>query len=139
MGMIFAVVCAAMLGAGTPSGRGARVEEPTDGVRLAVIAPESLRGALRPYLTFKRERLTVVDVALEDVLRSSPGVDDAERLKVWLFEAWKAGRITHVLLVGDADVMPVRYMVLDRVTPEAFDYAFYPSDMYYADVAKPDG
>ena len=26
-------------------------------------------------------------------------------------------RLRYVLLVGDADVMPVRYMVLDRVTP----------------------
>ena len=44
-----------------------------------------------------------------------------------------------MLLVGDVDVMPVRYMVLDRVTPAAFDYAFYPSDLYYADLAKQDG
>ncbi len=139
MKLIVAVMGAAIIGAGAPSTRGAGVEDPTEGVRLAVIAPESLRGALGPYLTFKRERLTVVDITLEDVLKSSPGVDDAERLKAWLFEAWKAGRITHVLLVGDADVMPVRYMVLDRVTLEAFDYAFYPSDLYYADVAKPDG
>ena len=50
--------------------------------------------------------------------------------------ALEAGRLRYVLLVGDADVMPVRYMVLDRVTPAAFDYAFYPSDLYYADVAK---
>ena len=35
--------------------------------------------------------------------------------------------------------MPVRYMVLDRVTPAAFDYSFYPCDLYYADVAKDDG
>ncbi len=44
-----------------------------------------------------------------------------------------------MLLVGDADIMPVRYMVLDRVTPTAYDYAFYPSDLYYADVARRDG
>ncbi len=44
-----------------------------------------------------------------------------------------------MLLVGDIDVLPVRYMVLDRVTPAAFDYAFYPSDLYYADLAKLDG
>ena len=41
-----------------------------------------------------------------------------------------------MLLVGDATVLPVRYMVLDRVTPAAFDTAFYPSDLYYADVAQ---
>ena len=44
-----------------------------------------------------------------------------------------------MLLVGDVDVLPVRYMVLDRITPAAFDYAFYPSDLYYADLAKKDG
>jgi len=43
------------------------------------------------------------------------------------------------LLVGDATVLPVRYMVLDRVAPAAFDTAFYPSDLYYADVARNDG
>ena len=35
--------------------------------------------------------------------------------------------------------MPVRYITTDRVTPAAFDYAFYPSDLYYGDVAKDDG
>ena len=30
-------------------------------------------------------------------------------------------------------------MVLDRITPAAYDYAFYPSDLYYADVARRDG
>ena len=33
----------------------------------------------------------------------------------------------------------MRYMVLDRATKPAFDYAFYPSDLYYADVARRDG
>jgi len=30
-------------------------------------------------------------------------------------------------------------MVLDRVTSAAFDTAFYPSDLYYADIARKDG
>lgn len=40
--------------------------------------------------------------------------------------------------MGDVSVLPVRYMVLDRVTPAAFDYAFYPSDLYYSDLLKKD-
>jgi hypothetical protein len=44
-----------------------------------------------------------------------------------------------VPLVGDADVLPIRDMCLARITPTAFDYAFYPSDLYYADVAKENG
>ena len=65
--------------------------------------------------------------------------DDPERLKRFIYECWKDRGTKYVLLVGDADVMPVRYMVLDRVTEPAFDYAFYPSDLYYGDVAKIDG
>jgi len=41
--------------------------------------------------------------------------------------------------VGDADVLPIRYMVLARVTPPAFDSAFDPSDLYSSDLAKQDG
>jgi hypothetical protein len=37
------------------------------------------------------------------------------------------------------DVMPVRYMVLDHASPAAFNYAFYPSDLYCADLAKQNG
>lgn len=43
------------------------------------------------------------------------------------------------MLVGDADVLPIRYMVLDRVTKEAFDYSLFSSDLYYADVANAKG
>ena len=53
-------------------------------------------------------------------------------------EAFKQAGLDYVLLVGDVDVLPVRYMVLDRITPAAFDYSFYPSDLYYADLAKRD-
>src|ERR1019366_9383103 len=52
---------------------------------------------------------------------------------------WRGRGLGYALLVGDVDVLPVRYMCLDRVTPAAFDYAFYPSDLYYSDLAKADG
>ncbi|MGA2256567.1 MAG: hypothetical protein ABSG53_18115 [Thermoguttaceae bacterium] len=42
-----------------------------------------------------------------------------------------------MLLVGDATLLPVRYMMLDRLTPAAFDTAFYPSDLYYSDARRP--
>jgi hypothetical protein len=87
-----------------------------------------------------RERELAVDiVALEDVLAASKGEDAPERIKRYLFEAWTTRRVAYALLVGDADTFPVRFMVLDRMTEAAFDTAFYPSDLYYADVAHPDG
>ncbi len=106
---------------------------------LLVIVPEKFQGILSDYVRHKQRQLPVQIAALETILRDNPGADDPERLKRFLFALWKKGQIQYVLLVGDADVLPVRYMVLDRITPAAFDYAFYPSDLYYADLAKKDG
>jgi hypothetical protein len=103
-----------------------------------IIAPESFHGALTEYVEYKRKIRPTTLVSLEHVLSTTEGFDDPERLKRFLYEAWRRQQLGYVLLVGDVDVMPVRYMVLDRVTPAAFDYAFYPSDLYYADLAKRD-
>jgi len=106
---------------------------------LLVVTPRALEGALTEFITFKKTKLPTKLVLLEDILKTSPGSDDAEKLKRYLFDQWRDGKLAYVLLAGDAEVLPVRYMVLDRVTPSAFDYAFYPSDLYYADLAKADG
>jgi hypothetical protein len=101
--------------------------------------PEKFHGILSDYILHKTKQLPVQTATIEKVLRENQGVDDPERLKRFLYTLWKQGQIRYVVLVGDADVLPVRYMVLDRITPAAFDYAFYPSDLYYADLAKKDG
>ncbi len=105
---------------------------------LVIVAPAALAEPLAPFVAARQAQLPAELVRLEDVLRDSPGDDDPERLKRFLYRAWRERGAGYALLVGDADVMPVRYMVLDRVTPAAFDYAFYPSDLYYGDVAGPD-
>jgi hypothetical protein len=107
--------------------------------RLIVIAPKRFHPALEDFIKFKKRLLPTELVALETVLKSSSGVDDPEKVKRYLYQEWRRHHVGYALLVGDAEVFPVRYMVLDRVTPAAFDYAFYPSDLYYADLAKPDG
>jgi hypothetical protein len=107
---------------------------------LEVLAPAGFVEALAPFVAWKRAHGLRAEVtALEDACKAEGG-DDAERVKRWLFERRRreAG-LRYVLLVGDADYFPVRYMVLDRVTKAAFDYAFYPSDLYYADLCKRDG
>lgn len=106
---------------------------------LLVIAPEAFHPALRDFLAFKKTLLPVEFKSLESVLSDGRGADDPEKLKRFLYEQWRAHNLGYALLVGDVDVMPVRYMVLDRVTPAAFNYSFYPSDLYYSALAKPDG
>jgi hypothetical protein len=109
------------------------------GARLLIVAPESFREPLAEYIQFKKRFRPVDFTTLEQAIKSSQGVDDPERLKRFVYREWKERGLGYVLLVGDRDIMPVRYMVLDRVTPAAFDYAFYPSDLYYGDVARDDG
>ena len=104
-----------------------------------VVTPRRFEAELKTYLEYRRRSLPVEVAILEDVLAKSPGVDDPEKLKRFLYAAWRQRQARYVLLVGDATVLPVRYMVLDRITPAAFDTAFYPSDLYYADVARDDG
>ncbi|MFG0329120.1 MAG: C25 family cysteine peptidase [Phycisphaerales bacterium] len=110
---------------------------------LLIVAPHDFASALAPFVEFKQDRLGAELVSLESVLAATGenSFDDAERLKRYLYDRWREsdGVLRFVLLVGDADVLPVRYMTLDRVTEPAFHYAFYPSDLYYADLAKPDG
>ncbi|MBN1125561.1 MAG: hypothetical protein JXA82_11170 [Sedimentisphaerales bacterium] len=106
---------------------------------LLVVTPEKFHEALTDYVHHKEQQLSVRMEYLEAILRENNGADDPERLKRYLYALWKEKTIDYVLLVGDADIFPVRYMVLDRITPTAFDYAFYPSDLYYADLTKKDG
>jgi hypothetical protein len=106
---------------------------------LLIVAPDALRPALADYAAARQRALSCRVAILEEILAAAEGADDPERLKRWLFARWREGGLRYVLLVGDADVMPLRYMVLDRVTAPAFDYAFYPSDLYYADLARADG
>lgn len=110
-----------------------------DGERLVVIAPERFLGSLHDFVAFKRTTRPTELVSIESILKVSSGVDDPERIKRWLYREWSERGLGYVLLVGDVSCLPVRYMVLDRVTPEAFDFAFYPSDLYYGDLARRDG
>jgi hypothetical protein len=110
-----------------------------DAKTLLIVAPRGFQKELEPLVAHRKKEFAVESAALEDVLAKGQGVDDPEKLKRFLYQAHQERHVHYVLLVGDSEVMPVRYMTLDRCEPAAFDYAFYPCDLYYADVAKQDG
>jgi hypothetical protein len=118
----------------------ALANQPAGGAkRLLVIAPNAFHPALQDFVAHKQTLQPTELRSLEKILEQNRGVDDPEKLKRFLYEEWRERGLGYALLVGDVDVLPVRYMVLDRVTPAAFDYSFYPSDLYYSDLAKADG
>src|SRR5262245_49949580 len=104
-----------------------------------VVAPAAWESTLAPFLEARRHEFRVEFAPLEEALAGATGADPPERLKRHLYRAWKERGVRFVLLVGDADTLPVRFMVLDRVTAPAFDTAFYASDLYYADLADEAG
>jgi hypothetical protein len=108
-------------------------------VYLTIVGPRVWLAELEEYARARKPEVQSTVVAWEDLVEKSPGVDEPEKIKRFLYSQWQKREVGHLLLVGDASVTPVRYMVLDRATAAAHDYAFYPSDLYYADLAKSDG
>ena len=104
---------------------------------LVIVVPRRFEAELKPFVEYRRQSLPVEMAILEDVLaQQSRRGRPREAQAILVLRLAEDARSTMCLLVGDATVLPVRYMVLDRVTPAAFDTAFYPSDLYYADVAR---
>ncbi len=104
---------------------------------LLIVAPQSLEPALEEYVAFKKTILPVESVSLESILKSTQGVDDPEKVKRYIFNAWRRQHVGYVLLVGDRDTMPLRYMTSLKFA--TFDYLFQPTDLYYADLVRNDG
>jgi hypothetical protein len=107
--------------------------------KLLIVAPERFHETLSDFVAYKSQLLPTQLIALEAILREQKGVDDAEKLKRCFYDQWKQNSLGYVLLVGDVDVMPVRYMVCENILKSPVEYAFFPSDLYYADLAKRDG
>lgn len=97
--------------------------------------------------SFAREKRTLpwiasCEVVSAESLSQHETGDEAEQIKRGLFARWRSterARFDSVLLVGDMHVLPTRYMMLDRATKAAHDVAFYPSDLYFADLTDDSG
>jgi hypothetical protein len=104
---------------------------------LLIIAPESLAPALKEFVEYKKQVLPTRLESLEHVLATSDGFDDPEKIKRFAYNAWKEHRLGYLLLVGDRDAMPIRFLTSLKFS--TFDYLFMPTDLYYSDLAKDDG
>jgi len=104
-----------------------------------VVAPAEWRAEIEPLIAARAAQgWNARFLALEDAVAGEGPGDAPERVKRRLHAEWAERGLTHALLVGDADVFPVRFMVLDRATEPAFHYAFYACDLYYSDLARAD-
>ena len=107
---------------------------------LLILTPPQFSSVLQPLKTHKEQTgiLTTV-LTLDYVNTNFQGRDAAERVKRCIAQFHQQRSIRYVLLVGDSDVFPVRFTKTDRKDANAFDTAFYPTDLYYAALYKSDG
>src|SRR5271166_1361387 len=66
---------------------------------MVIIAPERFHRALKPIVTYRAGQRSTKLVSLETILMQTKGRDAPERLKRWLYSAWKEDHVRYVLLV----------------------------------------
>jgi len=114
--------------------------KPEGSCDLIIITPFEFAALLMPLKDHKNNTGIVTKIiTLEDIYSNYQGRDEAEKVKYCLADYKKASNIKYAMLVGDSDKFPIRFTKTDRATEAAYDTAFYGTDLYYADLFKPDG
>lgn len=99
---------------------------------FVIITPEVFADDLTPLVDHKNSLgISTIMQTTEFIYDEYDGVDDAERIKIFIKDAIESYNIDYVLLIGDENYIPVRYSHLDDGADTSF-----PSDLYYADVYK---
>lgn len=78
---------------------------------------------------------TSIDI-IEDILATSPGRDDAEKLRNHIKEVWNYNDLSYVLLGGDSPVVPHREIFCDAFDVEGGQYlsSTFATDLYFTDL-----
>ncbi|MBN1578830.1 MAG: choice-of-anchor D domain-containing protein [Chitinispirillaceae bacterium] len=103
--------------------------DPADSYRYVVITSAALRDAttdvtLRDLISHKQSHgISATIVTVEDIYAEYSGVDNPERIRNFIIDAYSNWETEYVLLGGDVGIIPVRYLYDDGTT--------IPSDLYY--------
>jgi len=100
-----------------------------------IITSSTIAPGFQSFVEWKNQKgLPTNIVFIEDILASTPGSDPAEQLRNYLIEAHNNG-VYWVLLGGDEDVVPIRYLYDGNVNGNAPGLEFqHISDMYFSDL-----
>jgi hypothetical protein len=115
------------LNSGNPSPLG--ITDPADSYKYVIVTSAALRDAVADYtvrelLSHKQSRgLTATIVTIEDIYAGYTGIDNAQKLRNFIIEAYNNWETEYVLLAGDVSIIPIRYLYDDGAT--------IPSDLYY--------
>lgn len=98
------------------------------GVRYLVITTDALASAFAPLVEWKNKTGVSAEIrTLEWITENTiPGVDDAETIRNFIKWAYQKWGTQYVLLGGDTDVIPTRFIFTNTVITA--------SDMYFSDL-----
>jgi hypothetical protein len=111
---------------------------------LLVVTPQVFEDAMKPLVDWKNDTAMPAAMITVEALRDAcDGIDDPERIKRGIWQAYVDLGIAYVLLVGDASMFPVRYRFeaqpRDAVVAGQsgwMDGSYNPTDLYYANLVK---
>ena len=99
-----------------------------------VITSSELEPAFSPLVEWKAKKGTeAAIVRMDSILSAYPGRDDAEKLRNSLIEAYQNGT-SWVLLGGDEDVVPIRYVYPYRRSTPLETTELHICDLYFSNV-----
>jgi len=97
-----------------------------------VIGKPELYNALGVWQTHRSNQgFTLQFADIDDILATSAGVNDADKLRNYLKAEYDNSPFTYLLLLGDYDTVPVAYL-----TPEPGGSERVPSDFFYSDLSS---
>ena len=108
------------------------------GLEYVAIAPSGMARQLGPLVEWKSDRGVVSQIfTLEAILAQYGGRDDAERVQNFLQDLYynvTGGTVRWLLLAGDSDVVPVRYLWANRdhTGKRTASINLYLGDMYFS-------
>ncbi len=104
---------------------------------LLIMGPAAWKGILDRFARYKFDTaLPAKVITIEEAEGEMPGVDAPDRIKRTIEREHRLNGTRYVLLVGDADRFPVRYI---RAINTEWKTIWYPSDLYYADLYDSSG
>jgi hypothetical protein len=107
---------------------------------LLIVTPQAFLEPMRKLAEWKASTgIPAGLLVLEEIDRMCEGRDAPERIKRCLAIYQQKSGIRYAMLVGDGDQFPIRWTTADIVGPTVGNTAFYPADLYYADLYKTDG
>jgi hypothetical protein len=107
----------------------------SDPFELLIVAPVDFKPLLTVLRDHKNASLMPTDIiTLDEIYSRFSGTDQAEQVKRAIAHFEANNGVKYVMLVGDLDVLPVRWVTHEADNAPATRLYYYPSDLYYADL-----